>query len=861
MVNNKIIAFLCCCVFFLNFAIIANNVYGYGNEYSHPDFSEFSVRVSFLGTSDFLTEMGMDGSVEHEINGMKIWDWFRKGAKLEDAGSKVDALFGRARFNNHFHDPLKDWPEAGLSDLQDGMSMVLWAQDSFKQQGALEGDWSWRKIRKSYLDALTAKTETEREVAFADTFRGLGHQMHLIQDASQPDHVRNDAHPADGLGLRLHVGFEKWVEKHRDDIKGDFLSKNSPRENSPKFPELNLNIPQANDLVPITRLVDANLYTGTVPTAGTIQGLAEYTNSNFFSDDTIFAAERFSPGDPQYFPYPKASSTNLREYVDGTIVPEKTVAPDGAEEFGVWIKKESDGDVVNHLVRPSFFSRTVLSLRGEGELFYSTFYRDEVCHQDYAQKLIPRAVGYSAALINYFFRGQMETTALEKIDIDGNVTELQVNIQNTTPNETMKDGYFTLTCRYKRQWLDQYIYGTSADLTSGELAPDASPVAFTFTFADPIPANATEKQYILVFHDGTLGVETGAVVGKVVPVTPAEIDITHPERFVYAIVDDGALLPKEFKKLRARLRDNAPEIEMTGGSVTAKAKYKLHLSHRDDLSTEPPYAEDRSYDFYSSTSLPVEVSLDNLNPTEIEFDFSANPIPFGVTDLSLEVAYKQGDTVIAFGAKDLNEPQYIGVWNSHDRFLIDLDPNGDDDIHDWRLMTESEIMDDPALVDMLDTDNRGFIDEIIDAVPVDFDVFFSAVPTSTLPETYHATFGNVPTGRYGRVAILTDQPYFYTLFHEKYTSSLPDSSAPGDYLDYEGRIVYITPGVINQSKEETYYYTPVYSFRGVPNHFTYISAGMYPEPSNLTEKIIATKEANWPAPANTAPVPAAAINP
>lgn len=456
----------------------------------------------------------------------------------------------------------------------------------------------------------------------------------------------------------------------------------------------------------------------------------------------------------------------------------------------------------------------------------------------------------------------METTALEKIDDNGNVTELFVNVKNTTPVEAMKDGYFTLSYRYKRLWPDQYIYGTTGNFPSGELASGSSK-QLSFAFAESIPVDATEKQYILVFHDGTLGAETGAVVGKVAPVTPAQIDITHPERFVYAIVDDGGASAgvKEFNRLRARLRDNAPEIEMAGGSVTAKVKYKLHLSHMDDLSTEPPYAEDRSYDFYTSTSLPVEVSLDDLNATEIEFDFSANPIPFGITDLTLEVTYNQGDTAIAFGTKDLNEPQYVGVWNSRDRFLIDLDPNKNDDIHDWRLMTESEIMSDPALVEMLDTDDGGYVDEIIDAVAVNFDVYFSAALPSVLPGTYHATFSSVPAGRYGRVAIIADQPYLYALFHEKHTSSLPDSSAPGDFLDYEGKITYITPGVTNQNKEGTYYYTPIYSFRGIRNHFSYVSVGMYPEPSSLMEKAIALKEANWPTPVDTAPVPATAINP
>ena len=32
---------------------------------------------------------------------------------------------------------------------------------------------------------------------------------------------------------------------------------------------------------------------------------------------------------------------------------------------------------------------------------------DDKCHEDYQQKLIPRAVGYSAGLLDYFFRAHL----------------------------------------------------------------------------------------------------------------------------------------------------------------------------------------------------------------------------------------------------------------------------------------------------------------------------------------------------------------------------------------------------------------------------------------------------------------------
>jgi len=77
----------------------------------------------------------------------------------------------------------------------------------------LGGDWSWESIKDYYYFAFTSPTEAERQQYFARTFRGLGHQMHLIQDATVPDHVRNDVHPEDSMGWGYDVGFEKWARK------------------------------------------------------------------------------------------------------------------------------------------------------------------------------------------------------------------------------------------------------------------------------------------------------------------------------------------------------------------------------------------------------------------------------------------------------------------------------------------------------------------------------------------------------------------------------------------------------------------------------------------------------------------------
>ena len=80
------------------------------------------------------------------------------------------------------------------------------------------------------------------------------------------------------------------------------------------------------------------------------QGLSEYTNANFFSDDTIFAA-RFAADDKHYFPYPRKEGTDLQSYFDGTKPPEAVISEDGKTVNGLWISKTGEGETVPHLAR------------------------------------------------------------------------------------------------------------------------------------------------------------------------------------------------------------------------------------------------------------------------------------------------------------------------------------------------------------------------------------------------------------------------------------------------------------------------------------------------------------------------------
>ncbi len=499
--SRKVIVMLTLCVF-IESALSINSM-AWDNEVTHKYLSEYAAENSVLskGKGDCLGNLGFNNGLdEYFLRGndkQKIRDWIRDGAQLEDAGSKSQGIAGTARYINHFHNPLKSWTAAGLDDTVAGFhytgeSSLLWAQDSAKQSGWLGGDWSWQAVRGLFYNALTKNTDAERQAYFAQMFRGLGHQIHLIQDASQPDHVRNDAHPWDHNqtgGLNL----EPWAAG-----KSSFI--NALAANP--IPPTMLLDPSAysldstyssRSLTPAALFVDTDQYNGSATSTGLTQGLAEYTNANFASQHTIFAEEK-PTSDKHYFPYPRKSSTDVQDYINQNKLPETKTAEDGIADTGFWIKKIGDGELIEHFVKPTYLTNAV-----EGTTLYErTFYQDTECHKDYAKMLIPRAVGYSAALLDYFFRGKIDMVS------DPNNADKYI-IKNLT-NEKMT-GVFSL-------YYDNAGGNRILLITPWNLTIDANSQSTSLSFTPP--ANAKEPcKYMLVFK-GQMGSEQGAVVGKVV---------------------------------------------------------------------------------------------------------------------------------------------------------------------------------------------------------------------------------------------------------------------------------------------------------------------------------------------------------
>jgi hypothetical protein len=453
----------------LGFLTYPIEVFSWDDDTTHETMSIKAAEHSILN-GDYLKDIGLLNGLEETFSStyievttnynatLAIKDWIGKGAIEEDSGDILTAYY-----YNHFHNPLaSSWDQAGLSTWYPGIngeSSILWAQDA-------SNPWSWQKVREYFRLALTSETLNERNEYFAKTFKGVGHLIHLIQDAAQPAHVRNDPHPLDTIGVIPQ--FEYWAV----DNGISYMS-------NPIFPSDSLNT--------LTQFWDTDQYTenSTTLPSGNSFGIAEYTNANFFSEDTINAGN---------FPYPNITETTITE----------RTAPSGNYQRQYYLKNccgETNDDQGYLLAAVDFLDY----YRQQYPLFSFALPKipvlDNNVYSDYASLLIPRAVGYSAGLLNYFFRGQ-----IDMVPDPNNPAQYVIKNDST---EAMS-GTFTLYYDKDNTDLERVEVG---NLTVSEILPGKTSTVPLIFIA---PTDAKEKgKYILVFQ-GKLGNEEGAVVGKIV---------------------------------------------------------------------------------------------------------------------------------------------------------------------------------------------------------------------------------------------------------------------------------------------------------------------------------------------------------
>lgn len=463
--------------------------------------------------------LGPSGRISQTFQNTLPLDLFVSAGTAEDKPPR--------RTWNHFHDPLRDWEHAGFTKalFPDGISNILWAQYGLVQRhdwfSEPNDEWNWQEAYAYFLSGLTNQDPAVREWNLAKLFTALGHLTHLLADVSVPEHSRNDGH--------VVRAYEAWCA---DNLPNTATQINGVPVFQPAFGPDRAIFQQdrgeafgSGALSPVSNLWDSHVAAGDNPRLGVFErlvGLADYTNYNYFSGDTIF----------RNYQHPSRDEVGL------TLLP--TPGRTGELDYLLYFNRTaSDGVFVEHLAAAGIFFSDLQEL---GYLDLSIAHLDDLCYQDYATNLVPRAVSYGTALVDYFFRARFDVTA------EGNI----LTVTNRSPGKAT--GVVTVYADVNGMRLPEYSYNVA-------LEPNAS-----FTSDDFSPTETEGFRYLAVFEGqmedgGSVWSSDSAVAGRIFTwdaAPPADVG-----RQVYAVGNNPmglAVTPDGSRVLVANYSDDAVSV-------------------------------------------------------------------------------------------------------------------------------------------------------------------------------------------------------------------------------------------------------------------------------------------------------------
>lgn len=391
---------------------------------THEKITENAFRKA-LQTRNFLTDIGYkyddfvalkdydqfsDGPAANNYTLSKsILDWFKYGSNVEDATfTRFDETI--ARYKNHFYDPINDRGlvfQNGLISIS-GMRAPDWALES----GSISGqNYSLEDAKVYYKNALTAGTKIERDNNLAMTFKSLRHVLHTVEDMAQPQHTRNDSHGGDILGTSY--GPQTFGEKSQYEsyVNGKVRSLTYSGYDPPTFDSYR------------------KYYV-----TGDGKGLAEFSNRNFVTEGTNFDCTQTgllycNSATGRGYPNPVLNLGIKTEVQIGALIPGTT--QQGLVTFfgNDIVDYNQPGQNIrnDYMTTYSIFDKDLINKGNPPAFTLNRFNYDSM-----AEILIPRAVGYSAGLLNYFFQGELEMAP----DLDNQGSYIINNFTNETINGT-----------------------------------------------------------------------------------------------------------------------------------------------------------------------------------------------------------------------------------------------------------------------------------------------------------------------------------------------------------------------------------------------------------------------------------------
>jgi hypothetical protein len=247
---------------------------------------------------------------------------------------------------------------------------------------------------------------------------------------------------------------------------------------------------------------------------------------------------------------------------------------------------------------------------------------DENVYEDYAKLLIPRAAGYAATLMNYFFRGEIELSLPDsgiyaiRTPEQGGFGNIRIKAKNVTPNnEELPSGTIELIVKYKTALEDpfqgvpvavstDFSYVVVPEANGRTSIPKDAPVELLFDLGGRnIPFNATDLTLQVVYH-GQIGLQTtSGFSGEMAGVAVGFKDISEPTPIDYINGMDVVCVNEEI--LLAGSDKAVNTLDSNGKLISTYIDVYSH----ELLDTYLKYSPESRISYASSTNYDVTLPL------------------------------------------------------------------------------------------------------------------------------------------------------------------------------------------------------------------------------------------------------------
>lgn len=403
---------------------------------------------------------------------------------------------------NHFYDPQKGGEGLPLC-TKNAASSADWALEDLGQIGEQRfceiilpvittnpQQYSYEDGVAYFRHALTSPSQGARNTAAGRMFQTFGHIAHHLHDMAQPQHVREDKH-CDTLACMLINQYQPSVLESvakESDVIDQCIS------------------PWVHNRSNIYG--DAPLLAGQYPryywnTTGN-KGMAEFTAKNFVSVGTNFEGDIKNPQSTHAEPTPDFSDPKWRtEVVDIEDMMSTTCLKSVNPQYN---ELEGKLTFITHDITDPYNNKDYNDLKistysiftndlqqkhevfPDSEIYTPIFSMNPFNYEDIYRVALPRAVEWIDGLINYFYRGKLDVSVVDKTITVKNVSGMNMDGSLSIYYEDANHNRSLLTT-------------TAASLAHNQ----TKSITITDT---PTPSAGFNGKYIAVF-DGQIGAYKG----------------------------------------------------------------------------------------------------------------------------------------------------------------------------------------------------------------------------------------------------------------------------------------------------------------------------------------------------------------